>query len=485
MMQLALDQAIGMAMEHLQGGRPGEAASLCRQILQTYPDHKLAIVHLGIALHSMGQMEDARAAFEQGIVRHPDWPEGWNNLGVTLRQMGRMSDAIAAFRKSIQLRPEFPDALSNLGNALHDAGDPEQGIPLHQKSIALRPDFVAARCNLANAFKFCGRIEEAIATYRRALMLSPNDPAIHHFLGMTLLLSGDYPQGLREHEWRIGIKEPRPVCWDFPKPRWDGSPLRNRCILLHAEQGLGDTIQFARYAPLVAGMGGKVVLQCQAELARLLNGLAGVEQVVPQAEPLPDYDIHCQLMSLPYLFGTTPPTIPAPMRYLRADANKVAQWNLQVSSERTKLKVGIVWAGQKQYTDDRNRSLELSMFAPLAGVSGVSFFSLQKGPASIETRQSPGIHVVDWSNDLHDFVETAALIENMDLVISVDTAVAHLAGAMGKPVWVLLPFVPDWRWGMHGVGSPWYPSARLFRQKRMGQWGDVMDELVKSVRDLV
>lgn len=484
-MQLTLDQAMHMAMGHLQAGRPAESISLCRQILASQPDYKPAIVNLGIALHSMGQMEESRAAFEHGIKVDPNWAEGWNNLGVTLRGMGRLPDAVKAFRRALDLKPDFPDALSNMGNAMHDIGEPAGAIPYHQRSISLRPDFVTAHCNLANALKFCGKIDEAIACYRRALALAPENPVIHHYLGLTLLLGGDYERGLAEHEARILIKEPQPICWDHPQPRWDGSPLNGKCILLHAEQGMGDTIQFIRYAPLVAGRGGKVILQCQPPLVRVMKSVVGLDQVVGQNEPLPPFDVHRQLLSLPYVFGTRPGTIPAPMRYLQPEPQKVEAWALQIGDASADLKVGLVWAGQKGYTDDRNRSLALPMLAPLAAIPRVRFFSLQKGPAAIEAKQSPGLPIVDLSNDLTDFAETAALVENLDLVISVDTAVAHLAGAMGKPVWVLLPFVPDWRWGMGPrAGSPWYPSARLFRQVATGQWGSVIEELTRSLRDL-
>jgi hypothetical protein len=296
------------------------------------------------------------------------------------------------------------------------------------------------------------------------------------------LLHGDFEHGWPEYEWRWKTRDFSSGRRPFTQPQWDGGSLNGRTILLHAEQGLGDTLQFIRYAPLVAEAAGNIVVECPAPLKRLLRHSLRQVPVLSKGEPLPPFDIHCPMLSLPLACRTTLANIPRQVPYLNADSELAAHWQGKLVSQRELLKVGLAWAGNKAHKNDRHRSIELSTLAPLGEVPHVSFISLQKGePAKQATRAPAGITLFDWSNELGDFADTATLIANLDLIISVDTAVAHLAGAMGKPVWTLLPFVPDWRWLLEREDSPWYPTMRLFRQSAPGDWSGVITRVVGAL----
>ena len=303
-------------------------------------------------------------------------------------------------------------------------------------------------------------------------------------LALALLLQGRFAEGWEAYESRRQIRR---IARDpgFVQPFWDGSPLGGRRILLTSEQGFGDTIQFVRYAPLVAARGGRVLLQCKPELKRLLAGQCGIEQVVTPGDATPAFDVWCLLMSLPHLLGTTLQTIPAQVPYLTPDPHLIDKWGKRTAHEPAGLKVGLVWAGGAHNKNDRVRSLSLGALAPLAQVPGVRFYSLQKGAASDQARTPPaGMEMTDWTPELADFADTAALVANLDLVISVDTAVAHLAGAIGKPVWVLLPLSPDFRWLLNRDDSPWYPTVRLFRQPTRGDWASVIERVRRALHQL-
>jgi hypothetical protein len=287
------------------------------------------------------------------------------------------------------------------------------------------------------------------------------------------LLSGRFEEGWKEHEWRWKTKHMSASARDFSEPLWSGEAIGDRVLLLHAEQGLGDTLQFCRYVPLILASA-KIVLEVQAPLVRLLSRLSGVIEIVKRGNKLPSFDVHCPLLTLPHVFGTTIDTIPATIPYLAADPTHAAEWRKRLA-HLDGLRVGLVWAGGQQLPADSRRSIVLDMLAPLAEVSGISFVSLQKGEAAAQTANRPaGLTVHDFTADLHDFADTAALVDGLDLVISVDTAVAHLAGALGKPVWLLNRFDIDWRWLLDRDDSSWYPTLRQFRQPSPGDWNHVI-----------
>jgi hypothetical protein len=335
-----------------------------------------------------------------------------------------------------------------------------------------------------------GRSAEADASFREALRLQPDQADAHANRGMALLLAGQFEEGWREFEWRWKTAFMATRARNFAAPLWNGEAIGDRVLLLHAEQGLGDTLQFCRYAPLITG-GARVVLEVQASLVRLLSRLPGVAQIVARGESLPPFDLHCPLLSLPRAFGTTLETIPAATPYLAADPAEATLWRKRLASL-PGLRVGLVWAGgprtpvPKLIAIDMRRSLTLKTLAPLAEVSGVSFVSLQKSsPAAQAANPPPGMALADFSVELHDFAATAALIEALDLVISVDTSVVHLAGALGKPVWLLNRFDNCWRWMLKREDSPWYPTLRQFRQPSAGDWSSVISAVKDALQHLV
>ena len=387
-----------------------------------------------------------------------------------LNDKGQYDEAIAAHRRSIAINPKSHVPFFNLGNALKDKGQTDEAIAAYRQALGLRPNYPEAHFNVGTSFGDKGQTAEAIAAYRQAIALDPNYAAAHWNLALMLLARGEFQEGFKEHQWRWECKG-LPRRRNFAQPQWDGSPLAGRTILLHAEQGFGDTLQFIRYAPLVAARGATVIVGSVPELHRLLQGTPGVSRWLASGETLPPFDVHCPLMSLPHARSARRwKTIPQSVPYLHADAGLSAWWrNESGRHDSNRFKVGLSWAGNPTHVNDRNRSLSLAALGPLAQVQGVSFYSLQKGDSARQPRPS-GLELIDRTEDLKDFADTAALVANLDLVISVDSAVAHLAGAMGKPVWTLLPFTADWRWLLEREDSPWYPTMRLFRQAARGDW---------------
>jgi len=497
----------------LAAGQVDQAIAACRQAIILNPKDPGAYGNLGNALRSKGNLDEAIDACRQAIALNPNFPDAYNNLGVALKKHGQLDEAIAAFRQAIVLKPKYAEAHSNLGNALQDKGLWDEAISAYRQAMALKPSYAEAHNNLGTALQVSGYLDEAIAAYRQAMTVRANyaeahsnlgsalqakghlDKAItafcqaitlkpdyaeaHHNLSLALLVQGDFRQGWEEYEWRWHVAGLRSVRRDFTQPQWDGSPLKGHTILLHSEQGFGDTIQFIRYLPLVAQRGGRVIVECPPELHRLLKAMNANIPFVPRGQSLPNFDVHSPLLSLPKVMGTTLASIPGNVPYLHADAADVALWRNRLAEQSDCKKVGLVWAGSRQHKNDGNRSLKLASLGALSQVPGMCFFSLQKGEASSQATTPPqGMTLIDVSQQLNDFADTAALIANLDLIIAVDTAVAHLAGAMGKPVWTLLPFMPDWRWLLERQDSPWYPTMRLFRQPSIGDWDSVIKQVI-------
>ena len=492
-----------------------EAVGALRQAVALRPDRASSWFNLGKALEETCQFQEAITAFSRAVSLDPGNVEVRTSLGNALWEAGRIAEAIPELREALRLRPSYPEALVNLANCLADDGQPDQALELYRQAIAqepqlaealhnmgnllkgegrldealdayeqalvVRPDYAEAYCNIASTKEEQGHPGEALAAYAKSLAANSHLPTARFNLGLMLLRDGNFEEGLELYEARRGI--PKLRCdRDFPQPIWDGSELNGRRILLHAEQGLGDTIQFVRYVPMVRARGGEVIVQCQPPLRMLLEGQCGIGELLTDDEPVPSFDVHCPMMSLPRLFGTRIGTIPVEAPYLRADPRRAERWREMIPGDGERLNVGLVWAGSPDNKNDRKRSVRLADLAPLAQAPGVRFHSLQKGDAASQAQAPPaGMNLTDWSERLTDFVETAALISNLDLVITVDTAAAHLAGAMGKPVWVLIPFNPDWRWLHDRTDSPWYPTMRLFRQARAGAWGEVIAGIARGL----
>jgi predicted O-linked N-acetylglucosamine transferase (SPINDLY family) len=438
----------------------------------------------GIKLIEQGRLHEALASFREAVHLRPDNAEALNNLGAALKLQEQFDEAIARYRKALQLKPDFPEAYSNLGNVLRLLGRPGEAVESFQHALRLKPNYAEAQNNLSNALKDQGMVNEALAGYERALELKPDYVEAHLDRAVTWLLLGDFEKGWTEFEWRWQYKDfpPRP----FRQPRWDGAPLGGRRILLHAEQGLGDTIQFIRYAASVKERGGRVIVECQPPLLRLLAGCAGIDELIGQGAMLPTFDVHSPLFSLPYVFRTSMTTIPVKIPYLFADPGLTEQWRRELACVRD-FKVGICWQGNPRHTWDRLRSISLGQFAPLARLDGVQLFSLQKGPGSEQIKEAV-FPITDLASRFDEargpFMDAAAVMKNLDLVISADTSVAHLAGALGVPVWIALPFLPDWRWLLEREDSPWYPTVRLFRQTNRGSWQEVFERIVAEVEKL-
>jgi tetratricopeptide (TPR) repeat protein len=447
------------------------------------PNHFEAYNNLGIALVDKGQIEEAIAAYRKAIALKADFAEAHNNLGIALREKERFDESVAAFQRAIAINPNYAEAHYNLGIVLKDKGEVDGAIAAYQNAIVLQPNYAEAHDNLGNMLRDKGEVEEAIAAYRRAIVCNPNLAPPHYNLALSLLLRGDWEEGWKKYEWRWKTELFQLHKREFPQPVWDGSNLNGRTILLHAEQGFGDAIQFIRYVPLVAGRGGRVVVEVRPQLLRLMRQLPGVEQWIPSDQALRAFDVRCSIMSLPYLFETTVQSIPV-QEPLRADADLVQAWRGRIESQSAGLKVGLAWAGSPTFKADRTRSISLDRLEPLARARDVTFYSVQKGAAAAQADKPPGgLRLVKLSDELHDFADTAAVMSLMDLVITTDTSVAHLAGAMGRPVWVMLQFMPDWRWLLYREDCPWYPTMRLFRQTRPGDWAGVIARVAEALSD--
>jgi hypothetical protein len=414
---------------------------------------------------------------EQALSLAPGNQKVMNNLGVVRFLSNDLDGAQALYEAALAVQPDFPEVLSNLATIRRSKGDFGTAIFCCQKALALRGDYPEAFNNLGNALRDAMRLDEAVVAYEQAVRLKPDAADFHMNLGMALLGRGRFEEGWREYRWRWKSSQLSSSSRVLEQPEWEGEPGEGRVILVHAEQGFGDTLQFCRYAPLIRERGFRVIMLVQRPLARLIKSLADVDQVVAEGDPLPDFDVHCPMMSLPFALGTTLEAIPAAIPYLSADPVDVQRWRERMAAlPDSDLRVGLVWAGNSRsrspdlIATDRARSLAPQNFAPLVGVGGVRFFSLQKDGA-----RAPGdFHLIDWMEYCNDFADTAAHIVNLDLVIGVDTAVAHLAGALGKPFWMLNRFNSCWRWLENREDSPWYPETlRIFAQRRPGNWDEV------------
>ncbi len=473
--------AVERAVSHHRRGELQQAEVIYRQVLHVEPNNADALHLLGVIAHQRGKNEDAVCLIEKAIKVNQAVPLFHNNVGMAYSALNKLEEAIACYRHALSLNPDYYDAHTNLGNALHERGKMEEAEACHQRALSLKPDFYMSHNNLGSLFHNQGKLEEAIACYRRAIFLKPDFPLAHFNLSNIYLLKGNLKEGWEEYKYRYRrqvVKYLNPDYLFFPQPYWDGSEIKGKTILLYAEQGFGDTIQFIRYVPMVLEKCDKIIVVCQEELIPLMsrvNSMRQVEQVVAQGKQLPDFDFQCPLLNLPSVFNTTLETVPAAIPYITNDPQKVSRWRERLQSDSGGLKIGLCWSGRPTHKNDRNRSIPLNMFSMPGEMQNITFYSLQKGKAAEQASNPPdGMNLVDYTNHLNDLSDTAALIENLDLIISVDTSVAHLAGALGKPVWTLLPFMPDWRWLLDRADTPWYPTMRLFRQSSMRDWSEVI-----------
>jgi Tfp pilus assembly protein PilF len=424
-------------------------------------------------------MHDAADHFRRAIQTDQGFTDAHLHLARALRELGALDQAVYSLKSVINLRPDDSDAWYILGNTYGALQDHVQAEKCYRRALHIDPDDVRAYNNCGIALQSLGRTADARDCYRAALLIDPDHADAHYNMSQAYLLDGMYEQGWKEFEWRFFASEHPSLSFRSNVPRWQGEDLRGKALLLNAEQAYGDTIQFARFVPLIRNSGARLVLECQPELEPLLYGLAGIDQLVPQGGELPPCDCWSPLMSLPHYLGVSPHALADYVPYLHADPFRIAVWSGRMESEPHQLKVGIVRTSNPVHRNDRKKCCSPEDFLPLLEVSDVVWYDLQPDGRALEG--GDGADVRHIGVGLRDFADTAAVIKGLDLVITVDSTVAHLAGAMGKPVWLLLPFAPDWRWMLHRADSPWYPSMRLFRQPAPNVWDAVLDAVVREL----
>jgi tetratricopeptide (TPR) repeat protein len=496
---IALRPDFAMAMGNLADalwklGRTAEADALNERVVALTPDNLTALTARGEALVRQKKLREAETVFRTVVERWPNEWVGHNGLGVVLYGLGKTDEAAALYEKAASLAADHPGPWNNLGYARIGQGNLDEGIRCYEKALSIRPDFADAHNNIGNAYLAKLELDTAMRCYEKALFFQPDHSDGHWNRALLKLLLGDYDRGWLEYEWRW-LKFPE-VRRFFDRPLWDGFDkltaggfdISGKTVLLHAEQGFGDTIQFVRFAQSVAAKGATVNLECQRELAGLLQHIPGVARTITRGDALPPFDFHCPLLSLPRALGLTVENIPSKVPYLQVDQNLAKKWQNRLKQYEGSLKVGIVWAGARTHRRDPERSITLDAFAPLASIDGVQLLSLQKDATSELTSPSIAnrkLQIANFTPDLHDFADTAAFILNLDLVIGVDTAVVHLAGALGKKVWTLLAYSPDWRWLLGRDDSPWYPTMRLFRQPKPGDWAGPVAQVAHELPSLL
>lgn len=446
------------------------------------PDYASALKYRADILSDLGRFEAALADYDRVLKIAPGNAAALNNRGTALLRLKRDEDALAAFDAASALQPDSPEILNNRGAALRALGQPAEALAAFDRAAALRPDYVEAAVNRGSALQDLARYDEALASCAQAQAMDPGYATAHWNEATLRLLTGDLSRGFELAEWRTKVPALGLATPDFTQPLWLGADtIEGKTILVHADLGFGDTIHFARYIPMLAARGARVIARVQAALQKLISSVEGVAQCIDKVAPLPAFDLHCPLSSLPLAFGTTLENIPSAVPYLPAPALPEA-WRDRLGTD-GRPKIGLVWSGNATHTNDRNRSISAELLAPLLA-RDATFVGLQT-----EVRPSDKAALGERGNLIQggqffgDFSDTAAVVAALDLVITVDTSAAHLAGALGRPVWLLLPYVPDWRWLLDRDDSPWYPTARLFRQDSSRDWGAVIARLDRALAE--
>jgi Flp pilus assembly protein TadD len=489
--------------------RPGEAriwnalgCALCRQsefsegvtalrkASELEPERIEFLLGLAAGYRASGEIEEAIAVMQRVVALRPDDAEPMEMMADLLRETNRLDEAVAAFGRVLELRPRDAKVLNSLSVTLRESGRWDRAINAGREAVEIDPSYAGGWNNLSITLAKMNRMPEAIAAAARAFELEPKRRMYEWNLATALLKGGRLEEGFRHAQARWQATEIHPTPRHFNRPQWDGSDLGAQRLLLHTDQGIGDTLQFIRYLPLVVervGRAGRIIFECPPPLVRLLAPSEAFAEIVVGGDALPDFDVQRSLMDLALVFKTTLETIPANVPYLQAEPTLAAGWQARVAAAgEAQLKVAIVWAGNPMHNNDHRRSIDPSLLKPLAQVPGVRLFSLQtigqRGFAANAHAMAMEMGMINWTAELRDFADTAALLANLDLLICVDTAVAHLAGGLGKPVWVLLPTASDWRWLTDRTDSPWYPTMRLFRQEVAGDWGVPIARITELLR---
>ena len=467
-----------------QQGNFEEALIAYDQVIIIKPDDAEAYYYRGMILCQVDRFEEALISFDQAIVINPNHAGTFNNRGVALKELSRFNDAIDAYNKAIAIEPTDAHFYYNRGYALQKCNHFNEAAVSYEQSIAIKPDYVDAYNNLANTFREIKEFKKAFANYDFVIALKPDHADAHFNKSLLLLLIGNYEEGWQLYEWRWKQKHNINSRRSYKQALWLGNEsLINKTLLITMEQGFGDYIQFIRYALLAEQSGAKVILEAPLLLMKLTATLKGHFILIESGKSLPDFDYYCPVVSLPLAFKTSVETIPAPLSYLYVDEAKKQQWNKRLGKH-VMTRIGLVWAGNPDHTNDRNRSLLLKQFSSLFTLS-FEFHSLQKDIREVDSQTIMDFpHIYQHQDELQDFSDTAALVDAMDVIISVDTSVAHLAGAMGKKLWLLLPYLPDFRWMLDREDSPWYPSARLYRQEKINDWNAPLQKLKNDLKSI-
>jgi Tfp pilus assembly protein PilF len=481
---MTIREAFEHAASNYKARNFGAAEQICKQIIANNNDTFAARHLLAVVEAKLGKKESALANYDIALSLQPDNAEVLCNRGVLLFELNRIDDALDSLKQAIRLRPDYPEALTNCAPVLIRLNRYGLAVACCEKALGLKPDFPPALLNRGIALEGLHRFDEAIATYDRLIEIEPDNAQAHRNRAHALLLTGNYAEGWEEYEWRWQNEPLQSKKREFQQPLWLGKDkIANKTILLHAEQGIGDTIQFCRYVPIVASRGARVIFATHPRLLNLMSKLDGAAQVVSTDGPLPDFDLHCPLLSLPLALGTRLRTIPMSVRYLYPTTTALKAWHERLEPRSDlRPRIGLAWSGNGAHSNDHNRSIKLQSLLPLLAVDA-NFVSLQKDvrpdDADVLKERSDILH---FGDQLADFTDTTALISQLDLVITADTSIAHLACALGKRTWIMLPFVPDWRWLLDREDSPWYPTARLFRQDTTCTWDSAIDRVRGALR---
>jgi Flp pilus assembly protein TadD len=472
--ETACQRALKVAFDLHNSGRHLDAEALCRVLLPHLSQDCQLLVLLGMVLQRMGRSLEALKYLEPAARLQPDSARVFNSLGFVHQSLKNHARAVEYYARAIELGMNVADTYYSMGNACHQLGEVERAVLLFRKAVELKPHDVASLNNLGKSLSDCNRLEEAIDAYNRGLAIDPQYALARYGRAITLLAAGRLTEGFREYnQWRTHGIKPR----QFTQPEWQGEHIPDKTLFLHAEQGFGDAMQYARFLPEVRKRAGRVILECRPDLKTFFTYCGCADEVIAYSETIPPFDCFTSMASLPGIIRVTLPTIPNQVPYLKAPTEKKLP-----PAPAGQLRVGVVWAGNPGHHNNAARSMRLKQFAPILDVPGVTFYSLQKvvpepDAALFQSRS----RIVDLSGGFDSFLETAEMVAQLDLIIAVDTAVAHLAGALARPVWVLLPFAPDWRWLMDREDTPWYPTMRLFRQKHRAEWAPVIVRVTEEL----
>jgi len=477
-----VDAMLQKAFLHHQAGRIAEAAAGYKRILKVAPGNVDAVHLMGLVLRAYGRHQEAEAMFRRTVALNPNFADAYYNLGNAYFSQGKFKKSVIAYHKAAKLQPRNAATRFNMGNAYKAMGDYARAAAALRSALAVDPNYTEAWHNLANVLKDGGFYRMAMDCYRRTLKLDRSLAEAHYNLALLLLLAGDMRQGFDQYEWRNRVQGLASPKRGFSQAQWTGKPIDGMTLLVHAEQNYADTLQFCRYLPMVAARGAKVIVECQAPLVELMGRVAGVSKVVEAGKPLPPFDMHCPLPSLPRAFATNHDSIPADIPYLKAHGLMVREWRRRLAEDGEFFRIGLVWTGNPQHGNDGLRSLSIRELMVLPQLPQIRYYSLQAGAAERELAETGLDKVIpNLAADIPDFHSMAAAISALDLLISIDAAPAHLAGALGKRVWLVVPSAPDWRWKRQGRATPWYPTFRLYRQKQRGDWQGVMQEVAADL----